>query len=61
MRIDPTPLRCLSCGHEWIGETVQDASASVLLASLKAVRCPDCGAMWNKIAMRSGAAKAVAA
>ena len=44
MRIQPTPLHCTKCKHEWIGELVMDALVDIALASMRALYCPSCGA-----------------
>jgi DNA-directed RNA polymerase subunit RPC12/RpoP len=50
--VQTTPLRCLSCHHEWIGELVMDAPANVVIASMRVLRCPNCGAGWKRVVLR---------
>ena len=42
MKIAPIHLTC-KCGHVFNGEIVIKAPISVMLASMKAIRCPKCG------------------
>jgi len=54
MRIEETSVHCLACGHEWLADTVVDAPIEVAAASLKALRCPICGAGSKQIAFGRG-------
>ena len=49
--MQPTPLRCLACRHEWTGELVMDAPASVLIASMRILHCPECHVGWKRVAL----------
>jgi len=51
MRVQMTPLRCLQCHHEWAGELIVDAPANVLIASMKALHCPECHVGWKRVAL----------
>ena len=57
MRIQPTPFRCLSCRHEWVGEAIADAPAHAVIAVLRALRCPECGIGPKRIAEIEAAVK----
>jgi uncharacterized Zn finger protein len=59
MRIEELPMRCLACGAEFKAEVVQDAGASVVVASWRALRCPGCGVGWKRIAFRYQPSEAV--
>jgi rubredoxin len=50
MLIIRRPFRCRSCDHLWDAETVNDAPAQLVIASWKALYCPNCGAGWRKLA-----------
>jgi hypothetical protein len=52
MRILRMPVRCLSCGHTWNAETVTDAHFRIVIASWKALHCPNpaCRADWRRLA-----------
>ena len=54
MRVEHTPVHCLACKHEWLAETVIEAPVEVWAASVKAIRCPACGATSNKVAFGRG-------
>lgn len=41
--LDPTNMRCIKCGHEWVGQMLQRVPASVWVAWAKAIQCPNCG------------------
>ena len=56
--IQPVPLRCLACRHEWTGEVVEDAPADVVTASMRALVCPVCHAGWHRIVVREQEAAA---
>lgn len=50
MHIDTRPVRCLKCGEEWMADTVTMAPVDLVTTSWKVLRCPACGAKWNKLA-----------
>jgi hypothetical protein len=50
MKIQETPLRCKKCDTRFVGEVVLPAPIEVYLASLKAQRCPKCGADFMSLA-----------
>ncbi|HEY2619634.1 MAG TPA: hypothetical protein VGI78_19995 [Acetobacteraceae bacterium] len=51
MRIASMPVLCRKCGHRWCADTVIDAPARVIIASWKALHCPQpaCGADWHRL------------
>lgn len=51
MRVQATPLLCQACGRKWVGELIMEAPADVVIASMKALHCPDCHVGWQRIAM----------
>lgn len=51
MHIRATPLRCLDCAHEWARETVENAPFDVVIAVMRAVYCPACGADSRRVVM----------
>lgn len=51
MRIQETPLHCMKCKHEWLGEMILDAAVEISTAAIKAFRCPACGADARSIAL----------
>jgi Zn finger protein HypA/HybF involved in hydrogenase expression len=51
MRISEKLFDCLKCGHLFQAELVLEAPASVTVASMKAVRCPKCGAHGRYIGL----------
>lgn len=54
MRIQETPLHCIKCKHEWIGELVVDAPVKVAVASIQSVSCPACGAGTRSVSFGRG-------
>ena len=54
MRVQPTPLHCTKCRHEWIGELIVDAPVEVAAASMRALHCPVCGADHKRVAFGRG-------
>jgi hypothetical protein len=60
MRVQSQPFRCGACGREWIGELVWDAPANVVVASMKAVRCPGCACGPRKLFMVTTPAESAA-
>lgn len=54
MRIEPTPVHCIACKHEWLAETVTEAPVEIWAASVKAIRCPTCGATAKNVAFGRG-------
>jgi hypothetical protein len=50
MHIATQPVSCLKCGEEWMAQVVQSAPVELVTASWKVLRCPACGAKWNKLA-----------
>lgn len=50
MHIATQPMRCVKCEHEWLAEVIQMAPVELVTTSWKILRCPACGAKWNKLA-----------
>jgi hypothetical protein len=49
MRVAAQSFRCGACETAFAGELVQHAPAGVLIASMRAVYCPGCGADWRRL------------
>lgn len=54
MHIDEKPLHCMKCKHEWIGEMIVNAPVEVVVAAMKSMRCPSCGADARSVAFGRG-------
>lgn len=54
MRIQESPLHCMACKHEWIGELLVDVPLDVAVAAMTAVRCPNCGEGARSVAFGRG-------
>ncbi len=54
MRIQETPLHCIKCKHEWVGEMMLDAPVEVAVAAMMAVYCPACAAGARSVAFGRG-------
>ena len=48
-----THARCgvSPAANEWTGELVMDAPATVLIASMRALHCPECHVGWKRVAL----------
>lgn len=57
MILQNTSFRCLACKHEWMDDLVMDAHVRVVIASMRAVRCPLCHAGWKRIAIATEASR----
>jgi hypothetical protein len=51
MILQNTPFLCLACHHRWMHDLVMDAPAMVVIASMRAIHCPQCEAGWKRIAI----------
>jgi NAD-dependent SIR2 family protein deacetylase len=47
--IQPLAARCTACDQPCEVETVVDAPIFAFTASLRATKCPHCGAGWKKL------------
>ena len=54
MLIQKDPFHCLKCKHEWIGEVLVDAPVNVVLAVMRELHCPNCGAGARNVAFGRG-------
>lgn len=45
-------LRCMQCEHEWREKIIGNVPVNVWTAHVKSLRCPNCGAVWNRLAFR---------
>lgn len=43
MRIEAHVFRCRACACDWRGELANDGPIDLVIRSLKAIRCPQCG------------------
>lgn len=50
--LQPTPLVCGSCQHEWRAKLLGWVTVKVWIEYVKSLRCPECGAGYKKIAIR---------
>ena len=49
-RVDRIRLTCRDCEGAWLQPVLSLVPASVWTAYAKTVRCPECGASWNRLA-----------
>ena len=54
MNITTNRMTCLKCAHVFEAELVMNAPVKVSIASMKAVRCPACGAGSDKVTLGGG-------
>ena len=53
MRIEPKPMVCAKCAHEWDEELLFAVQISVFVAQIKTIRCPNCGAGIRSIYLKT--------
>jgi Zn finger protein HypA/HybF involved in hydrogenase expression len=54
MLVNRLPLRCRSCGHDWVQETKLPMSMKQFVDSLQQLRCPECHASMVAIHIEFG-------
>lgn len=52
-QIDPTPLVCLACRHQWIENLLAMVPLKVWAKHVRLLTCPVCHAGSNKLAIKT--------